>query len=63
MRSRFAPADSSRKLEKALTSDADVIIDLEDPVAAEGKAAARQRGSLPARPSTRRSALACWCGQ
>ena len=38
----FAPADSSRKLEKAMTSGADaVIIDLEDSVAAEGKAAAR----------------------
>src|SRR5262245_7747687 len=39
----FAPADSSRKLDKAMTSGADaVIIDLEDSVAAEGKAAARK---------------------
>jgi citrate lyase subunit beta/citryl-CoA lyase len=39
----FAPADSDRKLEKALTSGADaVIIDLEDSVAPDRKAAARQ---------------------
>jgi citrate lyase subunit beta/citryl-CoA lyase len=38
----FVPGDSDRKLTKALSSDADVIIvDLEDSVAAENKAAAR----------------------
>jgi citrate lyase subunit beta / citryl-CoA lyase len=39
----FAPADSSKKLDKALGSGADaVIIDLEDSIAPEGKVAARQ---------------------
>jgi citrate lyase subunit beta/citryl-CoA lyase len=39
----FVPADSERKLERALTSGADaVIIDLEDSIAPGGKAAARK---------------------
>ncbi len=39
----FAPGDSPRKMEKALASDGDgVIIDLEDSVAPDGKAAARE---------------------
>jgi citrate lyase subunit beta / citryl-CoA lyase len=39
----FVPADSSRKLERAMTSGADaLIVDLEDSVALEGKARARQ---------------------
>lgn len=39
----FAPADSDRKLEKALTSGADaVIVDLEDSVGPDRKAAARE---------------------
>jgi citrate lyase subunit beta/citryl-CoA lyase len=39
----FVPADSPRKLEKAMTSGADaLIVDLEDSVALEGKAGARQ---------------------
>src|SRR5215469_2703853 len=39
----FVPADSPRKLEKAMTSGADALmIDLEDSIAVEGKAAARQ---------------------
>ncbi len=39
----FVPADSPRKLEKAMTSGADaLIIDLEDSIALDGKAAARQ---------------------
>jgi citrate lyase subunit beta / citryl-CoA lyase len=39
----FVPADSPRKLEKATTSGADaLIVDLEDSVALEGKARARQ---------------------
>ena len=39
----FVPADSARKLEKAMTSDADaLIVDLEDSVALDGKAHARQ---------------------
>jgi citrate lyase subunit beta / citryl-CoA lyase len=39
----FVPADSRKKLEKALTSGADaLVIDLEDSVAADGKAAARE---------------------
>jgi citrate lyase subunit beta/citryl-CoA lyase len=38
----FVPADGGRKLDKAMASGADaVIIDLEDSVSAEGKAAAR----------------------
>jgi citrate lyase subunit beta / citryl-CoA lyase len=38
----FVPADGGRKLDKAMASGADaVIVDLEDSVAAEGKAAAR----------------------
>jgi citrate lyase subunit beta / citryl-CoA lyase len=38
----FVPADSPKKLEKAMTSGADaLIVDLEDSVAPEGKAAAR----------------------
>ena len=39
----FAPGDSPRKAEKALASEADgVILDLEDSVAPDGKAAARE---------------------
>ena len=39
----FVPADSAKKLEKAMTSGADtLIIDLEDSVAIEGKAKARE---------------------
>jgi citrate lyase subunit beta/citryl-CoA lyase len=39
----FVPGDSARKLDKALQSGADaLILDLEDSVAASGKAAARQ---------------------
>jgi len=39
----FVPADSPRKLEKGMTSGADaLIIDLEDSIAVDGKAAARQ---------------------
>jgi citrate lyase subunit beta/citryl-CoA lyase len=39
----FVPADSPRKLEKGMASGADtLIIDLEDSIALEGKAAARQ---------------------
>ena len=38
----FVPADSEKKLAKGLTSGADaLIVDLEDSVAPEGKAAAR----------------------
>ena len=39
----FVPADSAKKLDKAMTSGADaLIVDLEDSVALEGKARARQ---------------------
>jgi len=39
----FVPADSERKLDKALGSGADaLIVDLEDSISAEGKAAARR---------------------
>jgi citrate lyase subunit beta / citryl-CoA lyase len=39
----FVPADSAKKLDKAMTSGADaLIIDLEDSIAPEGKARARQ---------------------
>jgi citrate lyase subunit beta/citryl-CoA lyase len=39
----FVPADSARKLSKAMTSGADaLIVDLEDSISAEGKAAARK---------------------
>lgn len=42
----FVPADSERKLEKGFASEADVVIvDLEDSVAIENKAAARQTAS------------------
>ena len=45
----FVPADSARKLDKAMTSGADaLIIDLEDSIALDGKARARrQRGGVP----------------
>jgi citrate lyase subunit beta / citryl-CoA lyase len=39
----FVPADSAKKLDKAMTSGADaVIVDLEDSIALDGKARARQ---------------------
>jgi citrate lyase subunit beta / citryl-CoA lyase len=39
----FVPADSARKLEKAMTSGADaLIVDLEDSISPDGKSAARQ---------------------
>ena len=39
----FVPADSAKKLDKAMTSGADaVIVDLEDSIAPDGKARARQ---------------------
>jgi citrate lyase subunit beta / citryl-CoA lyase len=39
----FTPADSAKKLEKAMTSGADaVIVDLEDSIALDGKARARE---------------------
>ena len=42
----FAPADSDRKLAKAFASSADgVIVDLEDSVAPDGKALARERAA------------------
>src|ERR1700704_2340579 len=55
----FVPADSSRKLDKAMASGADaIIVDLEDSIAAEGKAEARKSAAaflqeavkLPTRP-------------
>jgi citrate lyase subunit beta / citryl-CoA lyase len=39
----FVPADSAKKLDKAMTSGADaIIVDLEDSIAADGKARARR---------------------
>src|ERR1700685_3580595 len=39
----FTPADSAKKLDKAMGSGADaVIVDLEDSIALDGKASARQ---------------------
>ena len=39
----FVPADSAKKLDKAMTSGADaLIVDLEDSIALDGKARARQ---------------------
>ena len=39
----FVPADSAKKLDKAMTSGADaIIVDLEDSIAFDGKAGARQ---------------------
>ena len=39
----FVPADSAKKLDKAMTSGADaLIIDLEDSIALDGKARARE---------------------
>jgi citrate lyase subunit beta/citryl-CoA lyase len=55
----FVPADSPKKLHKAMTSEADaLIIDLEDSIAPEGKASARHSAAaflkeavdLPSRP-------------
>jgi citrate lyase subunit beta / citryl-CoA lyase len=55
----FVPADSAKKLDKAMTSGADaVIVDLEDSIAFDGKAGARQSAAAflkdamtsPARP-------------
>src|SRR6204780_4572435 len=53
----FVPADSAKKLDKGMTSGADaLIIDLEDSVAFDGKARARQsaaaflKDALAARP-------------
>ena len=53
----FVPADSTKKLDKAMTSGADaLIVDLEDSVAFDGKARARQsataflKGALAASP-------------
>jgi citrate lyase subunit beta/citryl-CoA lyase len=38
----FVPADSTRKLDKAMSSGADaLIVDLEDSIAPDGKASAR----------------------
>jgi citrate lyase subunit beta / citryl-CoA lyase len=42
----FVPADSAKKLDKAMTSGADaLIVDLEDSIALDGKARARQRAA------------------
>jgi citrate lyase subunit beta / citryl-CoA lyase len=42
----FVPADSPRKLEKAMASGADaLIVDLEDSIALDGKSAARERAA------------------
>jgi citrate lyase subunit beta/citryl-CoA lyase len=42
----FVPADGGKKLDKAMASGADaVIVDLEDSIAAEGKAAAREHAA------------------
>jgi citrate lyase subunit beta / citryl-CoA lyase len=56
----FVPADSPRKLEKAMTSGADaLIVDLEDSIALDGKAAARRsaadfvKAALTAEPRPR----------
>jgi len=39
----FVPADSARKLDKAMSSGADaLIVDLEDSIALDGKARARE---------------------
>ena len=60
----FVPADGGNKLDKAMASGADaVIIDLEDSIAPERKAAAREAAlrfsqSAGAESSTAR---ACWC--
>ena len=54
----FVPADSAKKLDKAMTSGADaVIVDLEDSIAIEGKARARDSAAAflkEAIPSTSR---------
>ena len=42
----FVPADSAKKLDKAMTSGADaLIIDLEDSIALDGKARARENAA------------------
>jgi citrate lyase subunit beta/citryl-CoA lyase len=54
----FTPGDSDRKLTKGLTSGADVIlIDLEDAVAANAKAAARENVTAFLSQQTNRTAL------
>src|SRR5271170_63856 len=50
----FAPGDSARKMEKAIASEADVVIlDLEDSVSAPGKPAAREAVATVLRASRR----------
>ena len=60
----FVPADSAKKLDKAMTSGADaLIVDLEDSIALDGKARARgkRRGvSQGDRRAAQRGRI-CWC--
>src|SRR6185312_13291914 len=52
----FVPADSERKLDKALTCGADaIIVDLEDSIAAPRKAAARASATEFLRSAAKRS--------
>ena len=49
----FVPADSAKKLDRALTSGADaVIVDLEDSIALDGKARARQSAAAFVKAAT-----------
>ena len=60
----FVPADSARKLDKALASGADaLILDLEDSIApdAQGGGARRRARDSSSERRAERSARACWC--
>ena len=60
----FVPADSPKKLDKAMTSGADaVIVDLEDSIALDGKARARESAAafLKQAMAMTRAAATFWC--
>ncbi len=60
----FVPADGGKKLDKAMASGADaVIVDLEDSIAPERKADAREPGGRVREGGGERRprARACWC--
>ena len=59
----FVPADGGRKLDKAMASGADaVIIDLEDSIAPQAKAAARKSAAaFLTEVGKLRTALTCSC--
>ena len=59
----FVPADSDKKLAKGADSGADaLILDLEDSVAADRKAGARETALAYLRHIRARGSSAWWCG-